>query len=231
MASSSPEDRSRSVRSAGNDDRRPAGSNPMFRPIPMVAMTALLVAGCIPVTEPRSVAMPLPAAPPRVSSEQAVNELYEHKFAEAVARRIAGACPAISVDQLAVSTGESRARQMVRAAGLSDGEASALLETAQARRLISDFGAFTSQTGISYSDPASNCSVARKQIAGGSRIGAYLMELPGIDDPVDTTTVDAPEGNAPAGEIIGDVPEAAPEPVVIPDEDSVPGPPGPPLQP
>ncbi len=148
------------------------------------AICALFLAGvtaaCIPYGGPVQTNIP-PAPPaPTVEPARAINLLYEHNFAATIARRLASACSEISVNEGAISNGEAQVRGVVAAAGLSDEDVRARLDAVSQSRLAGDLDAFTNQTGIRFSDPDSNCSVARGQIAGGSRIGAYLSDLPGL---------------------------------------------------
>ena len=153
---------------------------------------AMLVAGamlaaCVPVRQPVAVvAPPAPAPlPPRVEPARAINLLYEHNFASNLARRIAGACPAITVNSGAIANGEATVRRAITESRLSDADVRSRLDSVSQSRLANDLAAFTSQTGIRFSDPASNCAVARSQIAGGSRIGAYLSEVPDTALPIE----------------------------------------------
>lgn len=148
------------------------------------AICAVLLAGltaaCIPYRGPvQTNIAPLPPAP-TVEPARAINALYEHNFAATIARRLAEACTEVSVNEGAISNGEAQVRGVVAAAGLSDDDVRTRLDAVSQSRLSGDFDAFISQTGIRFSDPASSCSVARGQIAGGSRIGAYLSDLPGL---------------------------------------------------
>ena len=137
------------------------------------------VAACVP-TGPQQVPASLAPAPlPRVEPARAINLLYEHNFAATLARRMAEACGSVSANEGAIANGEAQVNGVVAATGLSDDEVRARLDALSASRLSSDLAAFTNQTGIRFSDPASNCSVARGQIAGGSRIGSYLSDIPG----------------------------------------------------
>ncbi|MEM0946879.1 MAG: DUF5333 family protein [Pseudomonadota bacterium] len=152
----------------------------MKRGVVCALLLSSAVAACVPARGPvQTNVAPLPPVP-TVEPARAINLLYEHNFAATIARRLASACAEISVNEGAISNGEAQVRGVVAASGLSEDDVRARLDAVSQTRLAGDVDAFTNQTGIRFSDPESNCSVARGQIAGGSRIGAYLSDLPGL---------------------------------------------------
>ena len=101
-------------------------------------------------------------------------ELYDFAFSAAVAEQIAGECRAISFNRPEAQAQMKSLDAELKAEGYQESDIRYLADAIPPKRAQDDLIKYIQQSGVVVGEPDTFCAAGQREIANGTRIGAFL---------------------------------------------------------